>query len=128
MGEPVSCPIWGTLAELVRGRIGDNAQLVSPRAGGLYGITDTATEMVGDLKPSQKAVITTWLVDQRRAGTRIPIINSEVLGEILHSGRPMRFSQQRERFFQYLLSKNYRPGASFQFESNSNAKIGRAHV
>lgn len=64
----MECYIWGTPASMPRDSDGDSVYLDSPRADGKYKITGTASSMLGQLDVKRRALLTTWLCDQRRAG------------------------------------------------------------
>jgi nucleoside 2-deoxyribosyltransferase len=75
------CPIWNTPAELLE-KAGDYEVFDSPRAGGKYWISGTASGAVLPLTDLAKRLLTTWLCEQRRAGVEIPRIQSDVLNII----------------------------------------------
>ena len=70
-----NCYIWDTLATMPRDSDGDSFYFNSPRAGGRYKITGTAASMLDSLDVRDKALLTTWLCDQRRGGHRVPCYN-----------------------------------------------------
>ena len=84
-------------------------QLESLRAGGRYAISSEAIEDYPDLSKKQAALVTNWLVDQRRLGDRTPKLKTETV-EALLNRRPLRFSQQRDRFFLALAAADIKPG------------------
>jgi hypothetical protein len=53
-----------------------------------------------ELSSGQKALLTSWLVEQRRNGVEIPTISSTTISEI-KSRRPLRFSEKITRVMQY---------------------------
>ncbi|MGJ5045728.1 hypothetical protein ACQR09_01600 [Bradyrhizobium oligotrophicum] len=73
------CPIWGTPATLEPSYTGSFPIIMSPRAGGKYTATGTAQTLLSSVPVEQKALITTWLCNQRRAGVDVPRIGSETL-------------------------------------------------
>lgn len=79
------------------------------RMGGRYRITDTAVETLRHLNSDLKAKLTTWVVDQRRFGEPLPVINSNVI-DACRTRRPLRFSEKKERFFLCLAAIGFRPG------------------
>src|SRR5262245_20664446 len=81
------CPIWGTAATISNrdGRLGTNVD--SARAGGEYFISSTASAMLKDWDEYQKNLLTSWLIEQRRRGTRCPEISGWVLDKVAR-GRP----------------------------------------
>ncbi|MES2340216.1 MAG: hypothetical protein V4597_00945 [Pseudomonadota bacterium] len=113
MSKQVACPIWKTDAAILRGSLeGDGARLFSVRTGGEYRISRETYDDMPDLEPTQAALLTTWLVDQRRFGDNAPLVTTEVL-EAAAKSRPLRFSEKRERFFRLLLSIDYIAGRKF---------------
>jgi hypothetical protein len=77
----MECIIWGTEATVVP-KQGDYVELDSPRAGGRYQVTGTVVSNVGGLRPEQKTLLTTWLVKQRRAGVKVPVVDTFVLADL----------------------------------------------
>ena len=104
------CPIWETRATLIRGSMRNDAAFHSDRTSGRYGISQEAAGEVARLSPAQRSILTTWLVDQRRAGVLTPIIQTEVLERVL-ARRPLRFSERIERFFLYLSVIGFNPAS-----------------
>lgn len=97
----MACLIWGT--EAAEGEPeGDYREFNSPRAGGLYRVTGTAIPALQSLTPRERARLTTWLVDQRRAGNEAPSISTAVVDEIKIQ-RPFTVAQRKERFFRSLM-------------------------
>jgi len=116
VSDTISCPIWDSDAKLKGGSIGDSAQIASVRAGGLYGISGTAVEMVGKLSDQDKAKLTTWLVDQRRLGIELPVVNTDTLGAI-KSRRALLFSEKKRRFFEFAAAMRYAPGGRLEIST-----------
>ena len=82
---PQFCPIWGEeFPTLVRRypQEGITEVLNSPRAGGAYHLFDDADQEVGNLPDEQKAILTTWLIDQRQQGADWPRVTEGILGYI----------------------------------------------
>ena len=79
-----TCYIWGTPATEPRDSDGDTAYMDSPRAGGRYGVTGSAyaTLNASRFNSIQRAALTTWLCNQRRAGVEYPKITSSVLDHV----------------------------------------------
>jgi nucleoside 2-deoxyribosyltransferase len=77
------CPIWKTPAQEANPGGGDFIQIFSPRAGGEYRVTGTAFRMTAELQGDMKrALLTTWLCNQRRAGIAVPVISADVLSSV----------------------------------------------
>jgi nucleoside 2-deoxyribosyltransferase len=81
------CVIWQTPADLLE-KAGDYEVYDSPRAGGKYWISGTASAEVLPLNNVAKQLLTTWLCQQRRAGVEIPKIESPVF-DFVRSLRPL---------------------------------------
>lgn len=86
------CLIWNTPA-IYSEDTGEEARVNSTRTGGKYRVTGTVIHRISSLTTDQKKRLTTWLIQQRRAGVDIPKISSYTLDEIEH--RPlMSFSDK----------------------------------
>lgn len=120
MSEVQTCPIWGTPAQLLASCYGD-LKLRSWRTDGEYRITGMASSAVARKTPDEKARLTTWIVDQHRAGEVTPLVNDEVLDRIT-SSRPLRLSTRKERFFLLALSRGFQPGSHFQISGQVNER------
>jgi hypothetical protein len=96
-----TCPIWDTPADESSRDI-DNTYYNSPRAGGRYGISDMALDLLqkDDVTPSQRACLTTWLHNQREAGTKWPSITTKFLRS-LRSLRPLTTTERIEKALLY---------------------------
>jgi nucleoside 2-deoxyribosyltransferase len=95
-----ACIIWKTPAELLE-KAGDHEVFDSPRAGGKYWISGTASDEVPPLNDFAKRLLTTWLCEQRRAGVQIPRIQSNVL-DIIKSRQPLSVPTRLTRSLQVL--------------------------
>ena len=102
----LKCPIWGTPAEI--SRIPNRAayQVRSRRAGGDYGITEVAAVMIdnGYLDEPMKAKITTALVDRRRGGEDVPVVDSGFLDRYRRA-RKLNHADRAMRLLQYLADR-----------------------
>lgn len=109
----VRCAIWNTPA-VERPTTRDGREVTSSRTGGCYFITRTAEQTLCNFDLGDKALLTTWLVEQRRAGDQCPEVTSYTLDSI--KGRPrLSLSAKVERFFQYLSRKLNRLGDRLSF-------------
>lgn len=96
------CFIWETDAEeLKTGSGGDYIDIDSPRAGGRYRITGSATGTIQSLDKNGRARLTTWLVDQRLFGSDLPTVN-EAAVDRAHSARSLTVLERRDRLMRYL--------------------------
>lgn len=111
------CYIWDTPASMPRDSDGDSVYLDSPRAGGKYKITGTASSMLGQLDPKRRALLTTWLCDQRRAGVEYPTITSDTIS----SAKTFQPLTTTERIERGLLHFNHRVrvGETISLSANS---------
>ena len=73
----MKCAIWGTSATETAPRTGHNQELDSPRAGGKYCISDTASAVLANASLEEKLRLTTWLCQQRRLGVEAPKVTSD---------------------------------------------------
>lgn len=104
--ENILCPIWGTHA-VEEASSFDGKKVRSERAGGLYRITGAAMATVKHLTPAEKARLTSWIVDQHRAGVDAPLIHSDHV-QAAKSRHPLRHSQRKTRFFEMLTFMGWR--------------------
>lgn len=116
MSDNTKCPIWGTPAECrqehdLNGIESQSAAqewsfysyVDSPRAGGEYQITNTATAILKSNNNNEglKARLTTRLIDQRRLGTELLKIDSYTLDKI-KTQRPLPVHDRADRLLKYL--------------------------
>lgn len=80
-------------------------QLQSDRTGGSYEITEEASYSIKTLTDIERARLTTWLVDQREQGDRIPLITEEV-AEYARMAKsiPVQVHERADRLLKYLVS------------------------
>lgn len=90
------CAIWGTPAELPKDSDGDYIYYDSARAGGRYRVTGTATQLLKNSKDQEKALLTTWLCNQRQAGEEYPGITSDIVND-LRNESPLTTGSRIER-------------------------------
>lgn len=94
-----SCPIWGTSAEVTAQPNG--FWVVSDRAGGQYGVSVTTAPLLGKLSEHKRAKLTTWLVNERRAGNERPFFDIQHANK-LGERRPLTVSERKEMLFRCL--------------------------
>ena len=87
MVDKIACLIWGRGFEATGGGLNQNLGYVifeSPRAGGGYAIEREARWRIeeGRVDDSHKTRLTTWLIDQRQLGVRLPKVTTKLLEEI----------------------------------------------
>lgn len=106
------CPIWGIPAHYKAQSAGGDLKVLSFRTDGEYRLTGTARSGLARITTKEKAKLTTWIVDQHRSGNIAPLIDDEILEQV-KIWKPLRYSQQKERFFLLALSRDFRPGSQF---------------
>ena len=80
--EIAACRIWGQDYAAVGQSIPDPSKVVvteSDRAGGGYVILGGVGRHIAGLEDSEKARLTTWLVDQRLQGNLRPVVTEEIV-------------------------------------------------
>jgi hypothetical protein len=124
MHEPkIDCPIWGTPA-LILATVGDGAKLRSLRTGGDYQISGTAAATVQHKSAAEKTRITTWIVDQRRAGEIAPFVTDDVVQKAA-ARKPLRISEKKRRFFLLLISRELRPSQLIRVAGRDDDELKR---
>lgn len=115
------CYIWNTVGTEFRHSGGQTSYIDSPRAGGRYGITDTAIALIKDWNDEDRTRLTTWLCNQREAGITCPIITSDLLNDV--TGTPALMTTERvERALLYL-NKKLRVGDTITINLRKDAPI-----
>jgi hypothetical protein len=93
----------------------DGHYLDSPRAGGKYFITRTAAITLENCDECTKALLTTWLIDQRRLGEEIPKIGSNTIEEV-KKRQSLSIPERADRLLKYIESQaSSYPGEIFYF-------------
>jgi hypothetical protein len=95
-----ACLIWSTRAIYHSDR-GDYVSVESPRVDGKYRVTGTAISAVGRLDTRQKKLLTTWILQQRKAGVEIPDVTSYTLDDI-ETQALKSFATRIDEVFHYL--------------------------
>ena len=108
------CLIWEDLAQGHHGVDTDNAVVQwSPRAGGGYEITREAQLLVGSLDKSQKARLTTMLVDHHhRSKGKLPIVTQAWIKEA-EMAPTLAVHERAERLLRYITEQEP-PGTPFE--------------
>lgn len=78
-------------------------QLGLERTDGSYEITEEASYSIKTLTDIERARLTTWLVDQRAQGDRIPLITEEVV-EYARRAKSIPVHDRADRLLRYLVS------------------------
>ena len=124
MSTQQKCPIWGTDAEYLVPLSSSGATVRSWRTDGEFRITAEAMDAVRLMLPKGKALLTTWIVDQRRSGEIAPFINDDAIDRISTS-RPLRFSQKKQRFFLLAQSRDFQPSSVFRISGVVDEQMKR---
>ena len=120
------CLIWGNGYEArVGGRTRGSSDMIyevhhSPRAGGNYSITLDAQYKLpeGWLDDSEKARLTTWLIDQRNMGVRYPLVIDEFFEEIRRMS-PLPIHERANRLLRFIAEQTETIGTTY-ITSNEN--------
>jgi hypothetical protein len=107
-----TCLIWGTKADSASDS-GDFARVNSPRVDGKYRVTGTAIPAVGRLDTTQKKLLTTWVLQQRRLGVETPEISSRTLDDIKTQSL-QSFAARIDEVFRYFSKHLTKIGAQFR--------------
>ena len=81
----------------------DGKQVDSPRAGGRYFVSGTATTLLTGYNDWEKARLTDWLVEARRLGSSCPEISSGTVKDAVRR-RAMTASERADNILRYLAS------------------------
>ena len=106
--EPTQCAIWNTEATLESGYQGRDAKIKSQRASGSYRIPAMMRGPVSLLDPLAKARLTTWIIEQRRAGELSPMVTLDAV-EQAASARTMTVHDRLDRLFLALSERRVGP-------------------
>ena len=113
-----NCLIWGTQLTGTE-YISYHERLMyyvdSPRAGGLYRVNRRAQRMIEGLKDDRKkAVLTSWLIEQRRLGVEQPELNEYNIKSITQ--RPsMAVHDRADELLKYISAKTSNIGQKYEF-------------
>ena len=108
------CPIWGGnypaelnyFPETLMYRVMD-----SQRAGGSYEVWEILIEtQVKHMSDTQKARLTTWLIDQRAQGNKMPRLTEEIVA-YAKAKRPLHVHQRADRLLRFIAGMTKRLGA-----------------
>ena len=108
-----TCAIWGTPAtEHPSDREGQVIESV--RAGGRYFISGRGEATLRSQDTTVKALLTSWLIEQRRLGVQCP----DILGGAVENAkqrRPLSIPERADRLLNYLGRQLTHPGAWYSF-------------
>ena len=117
MNDHSACPIWTTPASVEPQTDRDGVTVVSPRAGGLYFIAESATAMLQCRQESLKALLTSWLIEQRRLGVHCPEIFSTTIAQ-MEQQRRLSIHQRANNLLRYIQGTLSDIGSVFSFETH----------
>ena len=110
----INCPIWQLPAiELPTSRNGRH--LISSRAGGQCFIAHSACAMLSDFKVSEKVLLTSWLVEQRRRGVSSPQISIATL-KLARKRRPLSVDAKAINLLRYIHTHSNLLGTKLVFK------------
>lgn len=106
-----TCAIWDTPAtESPSGRDGQVIQSV--RAGGTYFISRSAAAVLKSQDTSVKALLTSWIIEQKRLGVQRPEILAETV-EKAKQRRPLSIPERADRLLEHLGQYLIHPGDTY---------------
>ena len=126
--EQNRCFIWGTPAEqTIRYPDWDIPSEVrgSPRTGGNYSITFQAINYVGTLDDSQRARLTTMIIEERRKTGQTPLVTPKLIEDAKRAD-PLPVYARAERLLRYLVGKSQIVGDAFSLHSIENDPVAYA--
>ncbi len=109
MTAKVRCPIWGTPAEIISGSTGDGLYIYSSRAAGNYFITMRAQAVLEYRDDRLKAKLTSWLIEQRWLGTKVPKILATTIDET-NKRRELPVFERADRALRYIQNQTSQIG------------------
>jgi hypothetical protein len=101
-------PIWGAMPATVLPWADDGREVECARAGGRYRMTGSARATLNTLTVSEKAKLTTLIVDSNRAGEPAEI-NTYTFDQI-RDARVLSVAERMDRLMAYFACRNFRPG------------------
>ena len=112
LGDIKHCPIWGENYKVdgfIAWEYKDRVIRKSPRTDGGYVITMEADVNIHspghELNDSEKAYLTTWLVNERFRGNELPKITTDQTNDI-KNWRPLSLEERIMRLLQYAVKKS----------------------
>lgn len=120
MNDHSACPIWNTPAAIEPQTDCDGTTVDSPRAGGRYFIAGSATAKLQRSKESVKALLTSWLIEQRRLGVLCPEISSTTICQ-MEQQRRLSIHHRANNLLRYIQGTLPDIGSEFSFEMHVSA-------
>ena len=94
----------------------------SSRAGGQYMITADAEAAIRNYDNRWKPLLTSWLVEERRAGISVPTITVDILN-IVSERKPLDVSERANRILEYLSTRTVILGRPISYRVFANLYI-----
>lgn len=118
MATNSECPIWGAECIVRPFEVDTDPHLVenSFRAGGDYEIFSNAREAIRKLDSSERARLTSFLVEQRRRGVAVPRITTDEVRNAKES-TPLPVPERAEQLLQFLANRSSSIGAVLEIFS-----------
>ena len=104
-----TCPIWGLPCQVFRPDADTYVVEGSIRTGGNYQMDVAARMGVGGLSDTEKAQLTSWLIEQRMAGNDWPRITERQV-EYAKERMPLPVHERADRLLRYLAKHSPRVG------------------
>ena len=106
------CPIWG-LGYPARGARRPTQRMTdvqdSPRAGGAYQVQFDVEDDLSRLSSIQRALLTSWLVDQRTQGAEVPVVTRAEV-ERVKTKQPLPAHERADRLLGFVSRKTISVG------------------
>ena len=129
MSQSVRDPIWGTPAaclwDYVEVCSRNACEYYSPRCGGKYMLPERTRCMYFpednrrySLKPNEKRLLTSWLIEQRRNGIECPVITNKVV-EDMKQRSPMPVVDRADAILKYIQLRAQTLGQSIAYSSDT---------
>ena len=94
----------------------------SPRVGGLYEASIQTQFVIGELDESQKAIMTTHLIEQRSQGVTIPVVTTAMI-EHVKAMRPLPVHERSDRLLRFIADQTKIIGTPYQVEPHDPAAL-----
>ena len=117
MKTEIECPVWGDEHSATMTSQWEKPVLIvdeddlfdSPRAGGLYRMTDEAFSSIqlNPLSKTQKLKISEWIRFRRRNEARVPVVTLEIIESLTNSSddTPSSISVRAQKLLQYIIEE-----------------------
>jgi hypothetical protein len=120
------CLIWGTVINTLPPTAGDYAIVDSPRAGGRYQISGSASAEIqaneARFNEHVKARLTTWIIDQGLLG-ELPEISTNTLN-VVEQRKNLLPQQRADRLLRYFSRRSEHIGDEVRFDLGTSMYLG----